>query len=345
MNHLTSTFQNILLLLLILNLGGIYTASAQIYKTYYHSKHFLKAPHFTAQKLIVVPGSREVAFAGELKDEAPTNDAYGYVLHTDVDGGLVNLHTVKSNAPTATNGIRTSGLAMDKQRRYYLAGSTVQNLSSPGTNTERILSCLETDGKFEWSRMQGFYNFDAVVHDANDQSILTLSGPSGNLAPPDLVLQKFSSSGTLLKGVRIDTDKADQPIELLALAGGKGYIAIGRHDTADTNLPFVIKLDQELNIQWSKVYDMKSEGWEVEDVDVLPDGPIGIAGSIHANLPGQARPFLMTISPSTGEPLWFKSYSLSNSHEARGFALQHGMIFSILQIRDGSWSGDGQKGL
>lgn len=313
-------FSPFLLLFLLLGTLGL-SLQAQTFKTYYHSKAFLDAPVFTVNQLIRVPGTKEIAFAGELKTPSPAFDAYGYVVHTDQDGGLLNMHAIKTNNPNGVNGIRNSGVAMDKFHRYYLAGASVPNLSQNSVMAERTLSSLAPDGKLNWSSMQGLYNFDAVVYNSAFDQLATISGPGDNLTPTDLVIQQFSTTGSFTNGVRITTPTADQPVSLTPLKGENGYIAVGMQDTAAQSKPFVVRLDGDLNIVWSHVFEVNGLEWNVQDMDVLPEGPIGVSGSVRSVLGGFWQPFLLTIDPDHGEPIFFQQYNIGGSQESRGFGL------------------------
>ncbi|MEM7370003.1 MAG: T9SS type A sorting domain-containing protein [Bacteroidota bacterium] len=321
MNLKGNTLLHIRLLLFILLGTGILHLPAQTFKTFYHSKAFLDAPVFTVNKLIRVPGTLEVAFAGELKTPAPAYSTYGYVLHADQNGEVVDMHAQKTNFPNGLNGIRTTGLTMDKLHRYYLAGASVQNLSQNSFAAERTLSSIQPDGKLNWSTMQGFYNFDAVAYDPVDNKLLTISGPGDILTPPDLVIQKFATNGSLFSGIRISTKTADQPVGLKVIPGGEGYIAIGIQDTATEKRPIVVKLDADLNILWSYAYQVNGVEWELKDLDILPNGPIGISGSVFSAKTNSWHPVLMTIHIDNGEPISYHEYSIQGAQEAKGYGL------------------------
>ena len=152
----------------------------QTFKAYYENRAFEEPIRHTLRDMVKVPGTRDVAFAGEFKAGLPGLEGFGYVLRTDPDGREMGQYTISTNFQNTTNGTAINGLAMDKLGNFYLAGNYSPDLNGNFVTQERTLTQLSPEGKFNWSSMQGYYTFVSSVVDEDLNQVLTLSGPNSS---------------------------------------------------------------------------------------------------------------------------------------------------------------------
>ena len=131
-------------------------------------------------------------------------------------------------------------------------------------NDDAWIVKVSKEGKIEWSKVFGYRGHGdsaTTLTDSNEGFVaaLTISSCTDNCNNEDVLIIKFSQDGNVIWERKIDLREYDSIKKLIKTADG-GYIGVGasgdRKNGTYSNLDiWVLKLDENGNVEWSKFYD------------------------------------------------------------------------------------------
>ncbi|GAB4409651.1 MAG: hypothetical protein OHK0039_13510 [Bacteroidia bacterium] len=313
--HLSVTISKLVAFCVLL---GLNLGFAQQYKAYYRYSSPATPLKHTLKDLAVSPDNKAIVLAGELTEGNGGHMMRGYVLRIEGDGKQVFSTSLFTTFSSGFNGLEINSVALDKAGNYYLGGTSLQHPGGSGGGSERTFTSLDADGKWRWSSMQPNYSFVSVDYDPLTKVSAALSGPYGYQPLPDMMLSRFDPDGNLLDAVSIETSTADHPVKVLSLPQYGGYLVAGILDTTDARRIFLVRLDEALQLRWSRSYGSDLQAFDLRDVAMHPDGFFVAGGSATDRASGQSHPFILTVDDEAGDPIIYEQYTLGTYYRARG---------------------------
>ena len=291
--------------------------NAQYFKVYFRQNTHDVPAVLTVKDLVPV-ANREWVIAGELKDPAPGYRARAYLFRVDPAGRPVLGASIYTNLNHSTNEVRVEDVAVGPAETMYVAGTSIQDPLAPvqSSGSERTLTAVSKTGEVLWSRMQPNHSFAGVSVDAQTSTLLALSGPDHGLPAASLMFTQLDLSGKFLQGFTLLTATEDEPIDLLQLPAGMGYLALGRADIHDARRPYLVRLGPDLEPIWQYTYTDGHQPTEVTGVAFHPDGYHVVCGSFLDDQ-GAAQPFLLGVNEEDGQVRFFHTFDFGGGFGAR----------------------------
>ncbi|TAE51157.1 MAG: T9SS C-terminal target domain-containing protein [Bacteroidetes bacterium] len=293
------------------------SAYAQRFKVYYDHLRFPAPLHLSARELAPYMDGQEIALLGEVKEPSPNFASQAFVLKLNLLGAETGHFSYQSMFNTSTNGLYAAGLATDNNGNLYIGGAAIQN-GSVGAGSERVITSLARDGRQRWSQMQPNYAFESVAID-DDGNLLGISGPYGNSLPnTQIMISRYDSEGNFIQAATVSTYTSDQPVKIITLPAGRGFLALGNLDTAGQTRPFVMQLDNDMNPVWANQYELFRSGFQARDIAWSSNGLIGVTGDVATG--SGSKPFLLILD-ARGEVQAYQSYEWRDIGTGRATAI------------------------
>lgn len=306
-------------LLLLLGWGSASCVFGQGVKSLINFNSFGPTIYLSANEVLVDEQTGDFLIGGAVKAGAPGYQAMGYMIRTDYQGIPISHAGIRTNSGNSVNGVRVSSIAKDDNDQFYLAGSSVPNLFVHGTNNERTLTAIDDDGKVVYSKMQSSHNFESVIFDEERRLIVALSNNMGVSNPnTDVMVSVFETDGTLVDDINISTTTRDSAVKIIQTEGG--YIVVAGSDRDNDKQILVVRLDKDLNLEWSREINNQEKLHEVADVAFDNNETIFIAGTSTDVSDGTVQAFATSID-MRGDIGFYNTYQFQSDQEVFGTGL------------------------
>ena len=205
---------------------------------------------------------------------------------------------------------------------YIVAGETWS--FGAGSGDVWVLK-LDGYGNIQWQKTYGGVNTDLAysIQQTSNGYIVAGATESFGTANVDVWVLKLDSRGNVVWQKRYGGMEQDLAYSIQQTSDG-GYIVAGMSEPfkADDSKPWVIKLNNQGEVVWQRVYDGISKGWAYS-VQQTSDGGCIIAGLIVEN---NNDAWVLKLN-SKGDIVWQKKFG------GRGYDLAR----SVLQTSDGGY--------
>ncbi len=258
---------------------------------------------FSSQELIYtgIPGL-EIAIAGYVngRDTSGQSVQSAFLLQTNSDGDPKFFSYYHDTTALFYPGARGYGLCFDGNSHFYLA---------VGSNDNCVIIKTDTSGNLLWAKDGGHHDFNGILYDngvvaalgqnesftgAHDYSI-TQVDEAGSSSVPDMM---FGTTG-------FDAPRAFSK-------SPDGYVMTGFSASGAERRNMMVKADNNLNVNWSRVWRVVDKRMSGEDILTLPNyGGYFVTGTLESSTGGLDSIYIMKTDTG-GNVLWMKSYGLEN---------------------------------
>ncbi|MDP5172031.1 MAG: T9SS type A sorting domain-containing protein [Bacteroidia bacterium] len=288
--------------------------------------------HLQSRQVMEIPGTNNFAIVGDLKGPGPNFENHAFLVRTDKNGDPTLSRSLYSNLSTSTNGIRGASLTMDSEGNYYVGGASVQTFTGVGRGSERTITSFDGTGIVNWTTMDSNWSFEAVDYNFDQKEIFAFSGPDNSNYPADLMISRYGTDGRYLDGVYLPTPTEDEAVAMQYDQQGNYYVVgIGSADIAP--MVFVAKVDTNLTVRWSGMYEQAGFTYEAQDASWHADGYLLVTGSAQNTSSGRILGFVLALNPD-GSQRYLQHYSINNYDQ-----LTLSGVASVTSIRHPEYSG------
>ncbi len=258
---------------------------------------------FSAEEVIYtgIPG-RELAVTGYITGSDTTGYSLqsAYLLQLSEDGDPQRFSHYHDTSFLFYPGARGYGACYDNNGHFYLA---------IGTNDNCVLVKTDTMGNILWTTDGGHHDYYGVTYrngtlailgqnesftGAQDYSI-TQVDETGASSTPDMMF------GTI--GFDVPTAMANTP---------DGYMMVGFAANGPDRGNMMVQTDMDLNVVWSRVWQVPNKRVTGVDVKVLPNHHGYITtGQIDSQIGGMDSIYVMKVDTG-GNAVWMRQFGLRN---------------------------------
>jgi hypothetical protein len=246
-----------------------------------------------------------------------------YVVKLDANGNLQWTKTIGGkNADGGNSLIQTS------DGGYAIAGFT----QSFGAGEKDVYVVkLDAHGNLQWTKTIGGKNADggnSLIQTSDGGYAITGSTRSFGAGEADVYVVKLDANGNLQWTKTIGGPASEAGFSLIQTSDG-GYAIAGKTESfgaGETDV-YVVKLDANGNLQWTKTIGGKSDDWGSSLIQ-SSDGGYAIAGDTKSFGAGKWDVYLVKLN-ANGNLQWAKTTGTKNEYFSKS---------SLIQTSDGGYA-------
>jgi len=271
---------------------------------------------------IVIDNSGNIIVSGYTKNSGTGSDIT--ILKYTATGVL--LWTAQYNG-TVNESDRSFDITTDAAGNIYVTGKTDINASPIITNDELFTAKYSSNGALLWSSI-----FNGGTGNQRGRSIavgasgsIYVCGQSSNTTNEDVIVVKYSSTGTVLWSYTYDADNSEV-FEGCALSSDESITALCTSSTDVTtgegSALNVFQVNANGALAWEQTYvasnNLQSTG---EAIELAPNGNFVLVGSIFDYTSPESHDCLTACYSSTGTFIWENIYNSTTQLDDIGDAL------------------------